>query len=151
MTLKLAACQPILRGAVSGPAPRVPGVVACVTDRASNLYEGAAGERLIGEAAMKLDSVLALFSCTKAITGAAVLQCVEERLIDLDAPAKLYAPEIGKLEVFEGLDAAGDVIARPPKRDTTTRMLHGARFWPRLRKFSTRSTRVSRESAGSAA
>ena len=124
MTLKLAAaCEPILRRAVSGPPPRVPGVVACVTDRASNLYEGAAGERLIGGAAMTLDSVLMLFSCTKAITGVAVLQCVEEGLIDLDAPAKLYAPEIGKLRVFEGFDAAGDVIARPPKRDVTTRML----------------------------
>ena len=53
----------------------------------------------------------------------AVLQCVEEGLIDLDAPAKLYAPEIAKLRVFEGFDAAGDVIARPPKRDVTTRML----------------------------
>ena len=124
MTLTLAAaCEPILRRAVSGPAPRVPGVVACVTGSASNLYEGAGGERLVRGAAMTLDSVLMLFSCTKAITGVAVLQCVEEGLIDLDAPAKLYAPEIGKLCVFEGFDAAGAVIARPPKRDVTTRML----------------------------
>jgi methyl acetate hydrolase len=124
MTLKFsAACEPILRRAVSGPPPLVPGVVACVTGPASNLYEGAAGERVTGGAAMTLDSVLALFSCTKAIAGVAVLQCVEEGLIDLDAPAKLYAPEIGKLRVFEGFDATGDVIARPPKRDVTTRML----------------------------
>ena len=72
---------------------------------------------------MTLDSVLALFSCTKAIVGVGVLQCVEEGLIDLDTPAKLYAPEIGKLRVFEGFDRAGEVIARPPKRDVTTRML----------------------------
>ena len=116
------ACDPILERATSG-SPRVPGVVAIVADRASNLYEGAAGERIIGGPPMTSDSVLMIFSCTKAIVGAAALQCVEEGLVDLDAPAKLYAPEIGALRVFEGFDASGEPITRPPKRDVTTRML----------------------------
>ncbi len=89
MDVRLAgACDPLLDRAASG-ASRVPGVVALVTDGSENLYVGATGERLIGGTAMTLDSVLMLFSCTKAITGVAVLQCVEEGLIDLDAPAKL--------------------------------------------------------------
>ena len=43
--------------------------------------------------------------------------------LDLDAPAKRYAPEIGKLQVIEGFDAKGEPMLRAPKRDITTRML----------------------------
>ena len=49
--------------------------------------------RLGGAEPMATDSVFALFSCTKAITGTAILQLVTQVLIDLDAPAKRYAPE----------------------------------------------------------
>jgi methyl acetate hydrolase len=49
--------------------------------------------------------------------------CVEEGKLDLDAPAKSYVPEIGKLEVLEGFDAGGKPKLRTPKRDITTRML----------------------------
>ena len=53
------------------------------------IYEGAAGKRVLGEDAdMTTDTVLAIFSTTKAITGTTVLQCVEEGKLDLDAPAK---------------------------------------------------------------
>jgi hypothetical protein len=59
--------------------PRVPGVVAMVTDRSGNIYEGAAGKRMLGQDAdMTTDCVFAIFSTTKAITGTAVMQCVEE-------------------------------------------------------------------------
>jgi methyl acetate hydrolase len=104
--------------------PRVPGVVAMVTDRRGNIYEGAAGKRVLGQDAdMTTDSVFAIFSTTKAITGTAVLQLAEEGKLDLDAPAKSYAPDIGKLQVLEGFDADGKPKLRPPKRDVTTRML----------------------------
>jgi methyl acetate hydrolase len=120
----------ILEKVVSS-SPRVPGVVAMVTDREGTIYEGAAGKRVIGEDAnMTTDSVFAIFSTTKAITSTVVLQLVEEGKLDLDAPAKTYAPEIGKLEVLEGFDAAGQPLLRAPKRDITTRMLllHTAGF-----------------------
>jgi len=104
--------------------PRVPGVVAMVTDRERNLYEGAAGvRRMDRDAAMTTDTVFAIFSTTKAITGTAALQLVEEGKLDLDAPAKNYMPEIGELQVIEGFDAQGEPKLRPPKRDITTRML----------------------------
>lgn len=110
---------------------RVPGVVAMVTDRTGTRYAGAAGQRSVGRAEpMTVDSVFAMFSTTKAITGTAVLQCVEEGLLDLDAPAADYLPEIGKLHVIEGFDASGEPVLRTPKRDITTRMLllHTAGF-----------------------
>ena len=51
------------------------------------------------------------------------MQCVEEDKLDLDAPAKNYAPDIGQLQVLDGFDAAGKPRLRPPKREITTRML----------------------------
>jgi methyl acetate hydrolase len=113
----------VLDGVVSS-SPRVPGVVAMVTDRKANIYEGAAGERQLGTSdRMTTDSVFAIFSTTKAITGTAVMQCVEEGLLDLDAPASRYAPDIGKLQVIDGFDADGNPKLRAPKREITTRML----------------------------
>ncbi|WP_166300820.1 serine hydrolase domain-containing protein [Bradyrhizobium sp. 2S1] len=118
-----AAADAILDGVVTS-SPRVPGVVAMVTDRHRNIYEGAAGKRRLDQAAdMTTDSVFAIFSTTKAITGTAVLQLVEEGKLDLDAPARTYAPDIGKLQVIEGFDDKGEPRLRPPKRDITTRML----------------------------
>ena len=111
--------------------PRVPGVVAMVTDRERNIYEGAAGQRRIDRGqAMTTDSVFAIFSTTKAITATAALQLVEEGRLDLDAPASTYAPEIGTLKVIDGFDAAGNPVLRAPKRAITTRMLllHTAGF-----------------------
>lgn len=112
----------VLQGVVSG-SPRVPGVVAMVTDREGNVYEGAAGERVIGGAPMTTDTVFAIFSTTKAITGTAILQLAEAGRLDLDAPASRYAPDIGTLQVIEGFDAAGEPKLRAPRRPVTTRML----------------------------
>lgn len=125
-----ASANAVLDGVVASN-PRVPGVVAMVTDRHRNIYEGAAGKRRLDQPAeMTTDSVFAIFSTTKAITGTAILQLVEQGKLDLDAPAKVYAPDIGKLQVIEGFDAKGEPKLRPPKRDVTTRMLmvHTAGF-----------------------
>ena len=124
------AADAVLNKAVNST-PGVPGVVAVATDRNANIYEGAFGVRQAGgNAAMTTDSVFAIFSTTKAITGTACLQLVEDGKLDLDAPAKTYAPEIGKLQVLDGFDDAGKPKLRAPKRDITTRMLllHTAGF-----------------------
>src|SRR5271167_2492860 len=118
-----AAADAVLRQATTGE-PNVPGVVAMACGRAGNFYEGAAGVRRLGDAElMTTDSVFALFSCTKAITGTVVLQLVEQGLLDLDAPARRYASEIGELQVLEGFDEEGKLKLRPLKRDVTARML----------------------------
>lgn len=122
-------CDAVLSG-VSTDTTRVPGVVARVTDRSGDIYSGAFGERRIGGDPMTDDTVFAIFSTTKAIAGTTALQCVEEGLLDLDAPAKEYAPDIGKLQVIDGFDDAGNPKLRAPKTDVTTRqlMLHTGGF-----------------------
>lgn len=125
-----AAADAVLDGVVNG-SPRVPGVVAVATDRNGNTYEGATGERILGSGeAMTTDTVCAIFSTTKAIAGTACLQLVEDGALDLDAPAKEYAPAIGERQVLEGFDDDGQPRLRPPVRDVTTRMLllHTAGF-----------------------
>jgi len=125
-----AAADAILNRVVTGT-PRVSGVVAMATDRKGIVYQGAAGKRALGkDEAMTTDSVFAIFSTTKAITGTAALQLVEEGKLDLDAPARTYVPDLGQLMVIEGFDNAGQPRLRAPKRDITTRMLmlHTAGF-----------------------
>jgi methyl acetate hydrolase len=124
------ACDEILQRVTTGKS-RVPGAVAMVTDRSTNIYEGAAGVRTLSASdPMSTQTVIAIFSTTKAITGTAIMQCVEENKLDLDAPAKTYAPDIGKLQVLDGFDPDGKPRLRAPKRDITTRMLmlHTAGF-----------------------
>ncbi|MCW2756521.1 MAG: 4-chloro-3-hydroxybutyrate hydrolase, partial [Nocardioidaceae bacterium] len=50
--------------------------------------------------------------------------------LDLDAPAKQYAPAIGERQVLDGFEDDGTPRLRAPKRDITTRMLltHTAGF-----------------------
>lgn len=111
--------------------PGVPGVVAMVTNRDGNLYEGAAGlRRLDRPEPMTTDSVFALFSTTKAITSTAALQLVETGELDLDAPAANYAPDIGQLQVIDGFEPGGEPRLRAPKRQITTKdlLLHRAGF-----------------------
>ncbi|MDQ3567979.1 MAG: beta-lactamase family protein [Actinomycetota bacterium] len=109
----------------------VPGVVAMATSREGNFYEGAAGKRELGEdPEMTTDTVFAIFSCTKAITGTAVMQLVEEGEISLSDPAKEYAPGIADIQVLEGFDESGEPRTRAPKSDITVEqlMLHTAGF-----------------------
>lgn len=113
----------VLQNAVTG-SPGVPGVAAAVTDRNETIYAGAAGmRRLGGNEPMTPDSVCAIFSTTKAITGTVCLQLVEKGELDLDAPAREYAPAIGEIQVIEGFDDNGEPRLRPPKSDVTTRQL----------------------------
>ncbi len=104
-----------------------PGVVAKATEPNAKLNEGPAGKRELGkDQPMTLDSVMAIFSTTKAMTGTCVMQLVEEGKIRLDDPAKKYVPEIAELQVLDGFDAAGQPKTRAPKRDITVGdlMLH---------------------------
>lgn len=118
-------------GAATTDAAPVAGVVAMVTDRDGNVYEGSAGHRRInGDDAIGLDDVFAIFSTTKAITATAALQLVETGELDLDAPAKDYVPDLGDVQVIEGFDSNGEPQLRAPKSHPTTRQLltHTAGF-----------------------
>ena len=118
-------------GYTVGRAGGAPGVVAMATTGNENFYEGAAGVRDLGTGeAMTTDTVMAIFSTTKAIVGTAVMQCVEEGLIDLHGPAKTYIPDIAEIEVLVGFDGDGQPITRAPKSDITVSqlLLHTAGF-----------------------
>ncbi|MCH4244525.1 serine hydrolase domain-containing protein [Acinetobacter gerneri] len=115
--------DPILDQVVNSSHP-IAGVVAGVTNRDETLYLNHAGERDIStHTAMTDDSVFAIFSTTKAITTTVALQQYEKGLLDLDAPAKEYIPEIGQLQVLHGFNPQGNPILQAPKIDVTTRML----------------------------
>ena len=102
----------------------VPGVVAAMVDKDGLTYIGSAGERTIGTGdVMTTDTVGAIASMTKAITGAAVMQLVEQGHLDLDAPAETYCAELASPRVLEGFDAAGKPILRDARSQVTLRNL----------------------------
>lgn len=122
------ACDAVLEQTV---AAGVPGVVAMVTDRDGPVYVGARGvRRLGGEEEMTTDTVMAVFSTTKAVAGTCCLQLVEEGRLDLDAPAHTYAEGLADVQVLDGFDADGAPRLRPPATAPTTRqlLLHTAGF-----------------------
>lgn len=95
--------QDVLQTGVEAGA--APGAVVTVVDKNGVLWEGAAGERAFGSgSAMTIDTVGAIFSMTKAITGAAAMQLVEQGKMDLDAPASEVCPALGELPVLDGFD-----------------------------------------------
>lgn len=57
---------------------------------------------------MTLDTVVRIASMTKAITGACAMQLVEQDKLDLDTPLGPLLPDLGRVQVFEGFDAAGE-------------------------------------------
>ncbi len=109
-------------GVANGGAP---GVVAATVDRSGLTYLGSAGERAISSGVeMTTDTVGAIFSMTKAVTGAAAMQLVEQGRIDLDAPAGNYVDELAEpAMVLEGFDSDGQPITRPATRQVTLRDL----------------------------
>lgn len=101
-----------------------PGAVAIVVNRDGVVAHGAAGERAAGSGvAMTTDTVGGIFSMTKAITGAAAMQLVEQGRIDLDAPAGEICPQLGEVTVLDGFDDDGQPKTRPPASPVTLRNL----------------------------
>ena len=131
MSTKLKSVADHILSTSTGRAGGAPGVVALVTSKTENIYEGCSGVRSLGsEAPMTMDSVMAIFSTTKAITATAIMQLVEEGLLSLNDPAKKYVPEIAAIEVLTGYDSNDKASTRPPARDITVLdlMTHTAGF-----------------------
>ena len=102
-----------------GAVPQVAGLV-CRADEV--LYEGAAGDSGLG-GPMNSDIVGAIMSMTKAVTGVAAMQLVEQGRLSLDAPAGEVCPYLSEVQVLEGYTAAGDPVLRPPRSPVTLRNL----------------------------
>jgi len=109
----------------------VPGVVAAATDAKGTTYEAGFGKRVLGQPyEMTPDTVVWIASMTKAVTGAAAMQQVEQGKLGLDTPAKAVVPGLSQPMVLEGFDAAGKPKTRKATRDITLRHLltHTAGF-----------------------
>jgi methyl acetate hydrolase len=113
----------LFEGAISSGG--LAGVSAIVCSSQGNLFEGAYGRRGVDTSTskMSLDTVGAIMSMTKALTGTAVMQLVENGRIKLDQPAGLFCPPLGEVQVFAGYDANGEALLRPPIRPVTLRHL----------------------------
>ena len=102
----------------------VPGVVAGVTSAQDDLYLAGFGERVLGGGdEMTPDTVGWIASMTKAVTGAAAMQLVEQERLNLDSPAASVIPYLGEVGVLEGFDDDGKPRTRPPRRAITLRHL----------------------------
>ena len=79
---------------------------------------------------MTPDTVGWIASMTKALTGTAAMQLVEQGRLDLDTPASEVVPQLGDASVLEGFDDDGNPRTRPPRRAITLRHLltHTAGF-----------------------
>lgn len=86
-------------------------------------------------APVKEDTIWRVYSMSKPVTGVALLMLWEEGAFQLDDPVTKYFPEIEGLQVFTGLDAAGEPVLVPATRPATIRelMSHTAGFGYGLR------------------
>jgi len=117
----------------------VVGAVAQVVTGDGTLAAAAAGQRSAdAEAdagAMTIDTVCWIASMTKAITGTAAMQLVEQGRLDLDAPASGVVPSLAEVGVLEGFDDEGQPQVRPARTPITLRHLlthtagFGYEFW----------------------
>lgn len=102
----------------------IPGVVAMAADERGMFYKGAFGRLSIDKPdPMTLDSVFRIASMTKAVTGVAAMQLVEQGRIGLDQPMGDVLPVIQEVKVLEGFDASGSPRLRAPKVSVTLRHL----------------------------
>jgi methyl acetate hydrolase len=118
-----------LAAAVSGE--KIAGLVAAAADEGGVIYESAFGRRNVSlPQRMTTDSVFRIASMTKAITGAAAMQMVEQGKLSLDQPAKEILPFLADTKVLLGFDTNDIPIMRSPRTQITLRNLltHTAGF-----------------------
>jgi methyl acetate hydrolase len=109
----------------------IPGVVAAAADASGTIFEAGFGKRDMSSGApMTADTVVWIASMTKAVTGACAMQLVEQGKLSLNEPIATIIPELGRVQVLEGFDAAGKPRLRAAQRPITLRHLltHTAGF-----------------------
>jgi methyl acetate hydrolase len=109
----------------------IPGLVAAAADRTGVVYESAFGRRDASRPTpMSADCVFRIASMTKAITGAAAMQMVEQEKLSLDQPAREILPFLAETKVLDGFDGNGSPLLRAPRGEITLRRLltHTAGF-----------------------
>jgi methyl acetate hydrolase len=118
-----------LTGFVAGGT--IPGLVAAAADRTGVIYQSAFGRRDASRPLpMTADCVFRIASMTKAITGVAAMQMVEQEKLSLDQPARQILPFLAETKVLDGFDGNGNPVLRAPRGEITLRRLltHTAGF-----------------------
>ncbi len=110
----------ILSDAVA--AEDVPFVVGITGNSAGVTWSGAAGEARAGVPAA-VDTVMRIYSMTKAIGGTAAMILIDRGALSPDTPVAEILPEFGRMQVLEGFDADGRPQMRPPRTHATVRHL----------------------------
>jgi CubicO group peptidase (beta-lactamase class C family) len=101
-----------------------PGIVAVAATDRGVIYEGAFGGRdMEGGPNITPDTIFWIASMTKAVTGTACMQLVEQGRLQLDEPIGKLLPELESPKVLTGFDASGAPQLRPAKRSITLRHL----------------------------
>lgn len=122
---------PVDAATVDRHAP-LPNAFGVVVDASGIRYLGAAGARVAGadQAPAGTDTVLALYSVTKAVTATLALRLHELGMLDLDAPAGDLVPELDSRSVLVDTGAGPPGQTRPASTRVTSRMLltHTAGF-----------------------
>jgi CubicO group peptidase (beta-lactamase class C family) len=109
----------------------VAGVSALIYEDGEEVYFNAEGYAdRENDVPMARNTIVQIFSMTKPITGVALMQLYEDGAFELDDPISMYAPDLGKLSVYEGMDEDGNPILVEPNRELTIRDLtrHTAGF-----------------------
>ncbi|WP_420443377.1 serine hydrolase domain-containing protein [Candidatus Poriferisodalis sp.] len=109
------------RGVADGD---VVGAVATIVGPDGEICSGAAGTRgADSDVAMTNDTVCWIASMTKALTGTAAMQLVEQGKLSLDGPAAETLPLLDELDVLTGFDGDGNPVTRARNGDITLRQL----------------------------
>ncbi len=101
---------------------QVAGISALVFEKGQEAYFGAYGysDRDKG-VPMARNTLVQIYSMTKPITGTALMTLYETGAFDLDDPLAKYAPEFENMQVYTGVDAAGNMLLEPVQRPITIR------------------------------
>ena len=102
---------------------KIPAAVAMVANRNRVIYSGAFGKLDANGTPVALDSIFAIASMTKAVTSVAAMQLVEQGKVKLNEPVAKYLPQLAKVEVLDGFDAAGKPVLRPARTSITLKHL----------------------------
>ena len=104
---------------------RVPGVIAAAGRAGEGSFVIALGDAATEpKTPMQTDTVVRIASMTKLVTSIAVMQLVDQGLVDLEAPLREYVPGFNQPEVLLQFNATTNAFfTRPAARDATLREL----------------------------
>ncbi|MGN6354515.1 MAG: serine hydrolase domain-containing protein [Parafilimonas sp.] len=100
----------------------IAGVSALIYEKGKEVYFNAFGyANRENKTPMDRNTIVRIYSMTKPLTGVALMTLYEKGAFKLDDPISKYAPEFKNMQVYKGVDAAGNLILEPAKRPVTMR------------------------------